>query len=148
MYYNFKSEDYNYYCDEAFNKVFTDKRNGFEVKRPTMDMRCYLNYLQLLNSMRNKWVNFGYMDIGLIPLLIAPSFMQHTYLPNVISVCSNNNIPYIILPAVSFMRSRCEKVSDDLWIKRRFVMDYCGCSTMYSASTIQFIEEVFKDVIQ
>lgn len=101
------------------DKVLEDKRTGIKCVNPTMDIECYLNYIELLNSLNDRWVSSGYLDWGMCPIWLPPSFLAmegitamqfQAYNKLGINVCS--------LPPVSFIREVCHLTEPDLWAFR------------------------------
>lgn len=119
LYYNFREDPYFYEMaiPELGGEHF-DERNGIICVDPSFNFECYINYIELLNSLRHKWVNFGYLDMGMVPLWYAPSFMHKGYLDEVVKLADNFNIRYYVMPSTSVLK-RSYKDTEDLWVFRK-----------------------------
>lgn len=102
--------------EEQKKRTFRDTRNGIICIEPTMDMECYMNYIDLLNLHRDKWVNYGYLDLGMMPLAMAPSFMQGAIREGMATIANGLNVPIYYMPAVSLLFERCSVGEDDIWV--------------------------------
>ena len=77
-------QTYNFCTDENKYKKhpnmiyasLSDKRNGISTTNLIPGMQSYVNYLDLLLMLRDKWISTGYLDLGMIPVIVAPSFMH------------------------------------------------------------------------
>lgn len=71
-------EEWAKYKEEHRSELKYDKRNDIYCLRPTLDFAMYLNYLNYLKANYKDWVNYGYFDMGMVPYIMWPSFMQDT----------------------------------------------------------------------
>ena len=92
---------------------YRDERNGIYCYRLGNDyLRTYINYIELLNLHRNDWKNVGYLDLGMMPLVMAPSFMQELLTDSLCKFANRLNIPVYSMPPVSVMFGRCKMLGD------------------------------------
>lgn len=113
--YNFKPENYQYYCRPEFEGKFFDSRNGIYCINPTMDVECYLNYIEMLNMAKSQWTNYGYLDLGMMPIAMGPSFMQETVVLLATTISIKYGFECFPMPPVSLMYKDCRVPEDDLW---------------------------------
>lgn len=114
--YNFKSEPYDYECKESLkNLEILDRRNGILCRGPSCNFECYLNYIDLLNLNQNKWTNYGYLDLGMMPLAMAPDFMQPVIRDLMLQMCRVLGIPSYLMPPVSLLYNIVRVKEEDVW---------------------------------
>lgn len=103
-----------------------DRRNNIYCINPTMDYEMYLNYCEYLNAHYNEWTNYGYFDMGMVPFLMWPSFMEYS---NVIEqmreVARRVGVDLVKVPAVSFLKSGYSSIGIDYWIFREDLKVLC-----------------------
>lgn len=104
-------------CKESGRPYEYDRRNGIYCIEPTHDIYCYANYLDYLNSCYDEWQSYGYFDMGLIPLILAPSFMHELMTAELIKIVEAWNIPIYNMRAVSFLGGSYIGAKDS-WVKR------------------------------
>lgn len=104
-------------CRENGRPYVFDRRNGIYCIEPTLDAKCYLNYLDYLNANYKDWRSFGYFDLGMIPLFIAPSFMQESLMNELEVIVSAWKIPIYTMRACSFLGTSYFGVKDS-WVMR------------------------------
>ena len=119
--YNFKLENYDYKKVPGYEGEFKDIRNGIVCVAPTFDLECYLNYIQLLNLHRDKWKSFGYLDLGMMPLVMAPSFMQTMIKPVLLEAMRELKVDCWLLPPVSVMYESSRMPEEDIWVFKKDV---------------------------
>lgn len=119
--YNFKLENYDYKKVPGYEGEFKDIRNGIVCVAPTFDLECYLNYIQLLNLHRDKWKSFGYLDLGMMPLVMAPSFMQTMIKPVLLEAMRELKVDCWPLPPVSVMYESSRMPEEDIWVFKKDV---------------------------
>ena len=120
--YNFRKEKYDYKYNPKYEMDVKDIRNGIICYAPSLDLECYLNYIDLLNMQRDKWKTLGYLDLGMIPIWMAPSFMQtEGMLTTLQKTMSMYNIPCHLMPPVSLLMGRQMLSVPDLWAFRNDV---------------------------
>lgn len=116
--YNFKAEDYERNIHPELNGEFLDVRNGIRCIGPTVDLECYLNYLQFLNGHRDKWKNYGYLDLGMIPVAMGPSFIHKFIVDRLSQRLGELKIGIYRMPSVSLFYDSIKMSSVDLWMFR------------------------------
>lgn len=99
-----------------------DTRNDIVCIDPTYDLLCIANYYDFLTSISDEWISTGYLDLGLVPIFMSPSFMPNMeqYLE---SVTSKLGAQCYILRPVSFIRTSYIG-PNDIWIKREDFRKY------------------------
>ena len=108
--------------------VAYDNRNDIICVEPTCDYLCLANYYDFLNSVRDKWVSYGYLDLGLVPVFMMPSFMgsMEDQLEEINSTFGSQC--YIMRP-VSFLKNSYIG-PNDVWVKRedfaKYISRYLG----------------------
>lgn len=120
-------------------QVLRDVRNNIVCIAPTMDLVCYYNYLVLLNSEYSNWKNYGYLDAGLVPYLMAPSFMQEILVANMGPLIDGKKVDKYALKPVSFLCNGYVGGSKDIWIKKTDLAEIMGCP-VEQASMTRFLE--------
>ena len=76
--YNFSTElDANFTHPQMTRKEFKDTRNGIVSFGLVPGIDSYLNYLDTLLKRREDWVSVGYLDLGMIPLIVGPSILHN-----------------------------------------------------------------------
>lgn len=98
--------------------VAFDKRNSIICINPTLDVQCYLNYIMYLDSHYSEWVGCGYMDMGLVPILMCPSFMADTIQQQVYAIAQKWDCSIYALRAVSFLNRGYVGATKDIWVKK------------------------------
>lgn len=94
-----------------------DYRNGIECINPTMDLTCYINYIEYLNARSSDWKTFAYLDLGMMPLVMAPSFMHEQMKDVFVETIKTLNIPCYEMPAVSMLNgTRVRDITSDIWV--------------------------------
>lgn len=126
--YNFKLEPQDFENVYAVKGEYRDLRNGFICVDPTVDIECYLNYISLLNLNRDKWRSYGYLDLGMMPLVMGPSFMHEHLRNGLVSIMTKYGIPCYDMPPVSNMYASCKLPYDDVWMFKSDVAKVTGIS--------------------
>lgn len=143
---NFKLEDYDYKFPEKCEGEFIDYRNGITCINPTCDLECYLNYIELLNSKRDEWKNYGYLDLGMVPILMAPSFMQAALLDSVNKLANAYKLPIYWMPPVTLLQDKCRIQTQDIWAFRSDIARIAGYKSEDEVSTAKLIRWVINKV--
>lgn len=108
-------------------QVVYDRRNGIYCVSPTMDYEMYYNYCVYLNESYNEWMSYGYFDMGMVPYLMWPSFMDASsvmeQMRNIVRVVG---VDLIKVPAVSFLKSAYGSNGVDYWIFREDLLTLCN----------------------
>lgn len=142
--FNFKVDEGRKPTDD--DKLEKDVRNGIVCYNPTYDIPCYVNYLNLLNDYRDRWRNFGYLDLGMMPLDMAPSFMQGAVSEAMSQIANLFRIPIYKMPAVSLMYDKPMLVGDDIWAFKADVAKVMG-KTEHEVTLSNFLRWCNDDVI-
>lgn len=139
--YNFKIEEYDY--ETQYKGEQLDRRNGIICINPTADLECYLNYIEFLNLNRDKWKTYGYLDLGMMPLVSEPSFMQGVLANVLVKVAKIYGIPCYMMPSVSLFFDSCKLAEDDIWV---FKSDVAKCTKIPEDKLTleRFIKECVK----
>ena len=108
--------------------TLTDRRNNIDVINIVpQGTKSYLNYLDLLISLRDKWVSVGYLDLGMIPILMGPTFMHETFVDSYFPIIQNMGLPLYAMPGVSFLcDSAVVRDVTDYWAFRDDVGKFLG----------------------
>lgn len=95
---------------------FRDNRNGIVCVNPTCDVDCYVNYIRYLNLHRDDWRSYGYLDLGMIPLVMGPSFLHEALYKYVVQKVAHTEIQMYNMPPVSFLYEVCKMPVQDVWV--------------------------------
>ena len=60
------------------HRVCYDAKNCVFCADPTLNFRCYYNYMVFLNQIYDYWSNYGMFDQGFKPFIYLPSFWNNT----------------------------------------------------------------------
>lgn len=106
--------------------VTYDRRNNIYCVCPTMDYEMYYNYCTYLNECYSDWIHYGYFDMGMVPYLMWPSFMdQSSVLEQMRKIARTVGIDLVKVPAVSFLKSAYASNGTDYWIFREDLKILC-----------------------
>lgn len=114
-------------ADKANRKVIYDYRNGVYCIMPVEPtesfegefvLQLYTNYINYLNECSSEWVSSGYLDMGLIPISIAPSFIGTKVDEILLPIVKGWDCKIYWLPATSFLNYNYGSRSKDIWIKK------------------------------
>lgn len=120
-------------------QVIYDRRNGIYCVAPTMDYEMYYNYCVYLNENYNSWVNYGYFDMGMIPYLMWPSFMDSsTVMEQMRKIVRAVGIDLIKVPSVSFLKNAYSASGVDYWIFREDLFQLCEALRQADASVYPY----------
>lgn len=104
--------------DEKITMVL-DKRNNIYCVSPTYGYDMYYFYITYLNSCKKYWVNNGYLDMGMVPYIMWPSFMEQSEaMEQMKSVAIKAGVDLIDVPSMSFLKSSYRQALKDSWIFR------------------------------
>lgn len=107
-------------------QVVYDRRNGIYCVAPTMDYEMYYNYCVYLNESYNEWVGYGYFDMGMVPYLMWPSFMDSSVvLEQMRNIVRTVGVDLVKVPAVSFLKNAYGSNGVDYWIFREDLFELC-----------------------
>lgn len=101
--------------DEEMKNARVDRRNNILCLEPTFDWDCWINYINLLNSVRDKWVNTSYIDMGMVPLLMAPTFMNESMVKPVYNIVNQCGIRVYPTNPIPLMVEKTRSQTKDLW---------------------------------
>lgn len=121
--YNFK---FDIEEDEVVYSEHRDYRNGIICCNSTMDLQCYLNYIEYLNMHRDKWKTNGYLDLGLMPFAMGPSFMHNVLQPQLLQLAKILGVSSLLMPAVSLMYDKPIWTGTDIWLYKDEVAKRTG----------------------
>lgn len=140
------------------HKFVYDRRNDIYCMDPTMDYEMYYNYLMYLNSSYNEWRTYGYLDMGMVPYMMWPSFMDSsTVLEYMRGVARKVGITLIQVPGVSFLKDSYVANGTDYWVFREDLLKLAmalekaqpalvnfGFNNEADISTSKFVEELSR----
>lgn len=137
--FNFRKENYVYDYPPQAAGTFRDTRNSIMCTNPALNMQCYINYIELLDGMRDMWKNHGYLHMGMMPVVMGPSFM-HRQLLDVIGARLNEiGLIYYSVPPVSLMHDVCKIEDHDIWMFREDAAEYMGRS---NTTAVEFLRRI------
>lgn len=120
-------------------KVQFDKRNNIWCVGPTMDFEMYYNYVMYLNSCYNEWLSYGYFDMGMVPYLMWPSFMDASpALEQMRNVARVVGVELIKVPSVSLLKNSYVSNGTDYWIFRDDLYQLCQYMSMVDSATYSY----------
>lgn len=128
MTYNFSTDEEKYkkHKDMIYTTI-KDKRNGISTTNLIPNLQAYANYLDLLLMLRDKWISTGYLDLGMIPVIVAPSFMQEALVTNLLPIIQGQGLKVVPMEGTSFMLNNSMADTTDYWIFRDDAAAYIGC---------------------
>lgn len=129
----------NQYKQDSPQKIEYDKRNGIWCLSPTYDLHCYLNYIKYLNLHYSEWKAYGYLDLGLVPILICPSFMADEMNEQVGTLAKSWTCPVYSMKSTSFLQSGYNGMTNDVWVRREDLAQMLGVP-LKQATTSKFLE--------
>lgn len=113
-------KDFQKWKEEAIQKgarVIWDRRNNIYCVNPTMDYEMYFNYLNYLNECYSEWTNYGYLDMGMVPYMMWPSFMDSSpVLEQMRQVARQAGVNIHKVPSVSLLKQSYVSNGTDYWI--------------------------------
>lgn len=126
--YNFclDSEKYKKHPDMIYSTL-KDKRNGISTTNIIPGLQCYINYLELLVQLRDKWISTGYLDLGMIPIIMGPSFMHEVLVTTILPIVQSQKIKIYAMPGTSFMLYDSMKGTTEYWAFREDLAEFLGC---------------------
>lgn len=117
------------YVDGVDTVKLTDKRNyiecyGFDASKDKV-IDLYINYIRLLNGMKNQWKSWGYLDFGLVPVVMAPSFIHTAIKETIVDRLGLLGIEFHLLPSMSFLTGEMNNVvgDTDVWVSREVISE-------------------------
>lgn len=127
--YNFVQDPEKYKNDtQLIKESFKDVRNGITTTGIVPGIQCYLNYMNLLLSVRNKWNSNGYLDLGMIPIVVGPSFLHQILLTKLQVSIADSGLKIHSMPSTSFLLSSSDMQFEDYWAFRSDVANFLETS--------------------
>ena len=106
--------------------VVYDRRNNIYCVNPSMDYEMYYNYCVYLNESYSDWIHYGYFDMGMVPYLMWPSFMDSSpVLEQMRKIVRTIGVDLVKVPAVSFLKTAYASNGQDYWIFREDLKALC-----------------------
>lgn len=139
---NFKvgtEEEAKHVCDGR-QREFIDERTKVICVEPTYDLQCYINYLEMLNCMRDKWKNFGYLDLGMVPVAYFPSFFPSEFRIGIVKAFKQVGLQTYLMPAISFTNEGYKSQELDAWAFREDVAKCYGLKDKDHFSIIDILK--------
>jgi hypothetical protein len=129
MTYNFSLNEEKYKKHpQMIYSTLKDKRNGISTSHLIPGMQCYINYMDLLVLLRDKWISTGYLDLGMIPVIVGPSFMHEVLTTALLPSIKSQGLKVVPMPGSSFMLHNSMIGTTDYWAFRTDAADFLGCS--------------------
>lgn len=116
-------------------RVAVDFRNGIYCANPTLDIDCYINYIDYLNMSQEDWVSYGYLDLGMVPLVMLPSFFPQDVKDILSTAAQQVGIKVFPMPPVSHLKGSYKGTTSDVWVFREDLAEVLGCSYMDATLT-------------
>lgn len=111
--------DWKKFKEEHKGNLKHDRRNDIYCLNPTYDFSMYLNYLNYLKANYRDWINFGYFDIGMVPYIMWPSFMQDTEAIELMKEFARRaGVTIVQMRGTSLLKSTYPVNGGDYWIFR------------------------------
>lgn len=101
----------------------------------------YANYLEVMQRYSNKWKEFHYFDLGLVPVVMAPITYQHLVDMFFHEYLSELGVKMYSLRPLSLLRGAPLK-NVDIWVSRKEITEALGCNK----TAVQF--SVINDLIR
>lgn len=139
--YNFRQENYDYSYPVQAAGSFRESRNGVICTNPSLDLECYINYLDLLDNHKDIWKNNGYLHLGMMPVVMAPSFMQRKFTELICAKLNELGARYYSMPPISLFYEVCKLDEPDIWMFREDAAKLIGRTNV---TAVDFLREVFK----
>lgn len=127
--YNFKTQPYAYSPEELKAMVkgqFKDERTGIICNDPVISLEGYLNYIELLNGLRSDWVCTRFIDFGMMPLVMAPSFYHNLIKEELVKIAKVYDIPWFAVESISPLRVNYKSQDTDIWVYKSDVARVMG----------------------
>jgi len=117
-----------------------DTRNGIICYRPGKDpVQSYMNYIDLLNLHRSEWKSTGYLDLGMMPLVMGPSFLQDILVDAICDFASKLKLQVYTMPPVSMMFAKCNVTTPDIWVFKKDIAKIMGLDENARVSFSKFM---------
>jgi len=134
---------------EGTIRVLDGRNNvyGYNIDLNTTDF--YINYLEYLDHFKNDWKTFGYLDLGYVPLAMAPWGLMAPIRLYALELCKMYSIEHITCKPVKFLQGGYMMTDEeDIWVKREDLIRTSGYTRNPMAfSIINFLKkEEVRDV--
>lgn len=107
------------YRDEHKKDMMYDARNAIYCLCPTYDFEMYYNYLNYLNTNYAEWNSYGLFDMGMLPFIMWPSFMESTIAIELMkNVAQRAGVSVIYNQGTSFLKSSYSSSHAEYWVFR------------------------------
>lgn len=107
-----------------------DERNNVYSSNNTYDLQSYFNYLESVKTL-SQTSNYGrykhMLKLGFIPVLMVPSCFESTLHDAIIPRLEAQEIPYVKLPPMSFVKLSYTFKEPDIWVSKMDVYERLGC---------------------
>lgn len=137
--YNFRREPYAYTYPAPAQGAITDLRNGIVCINPSLNLECYLNYLELLDSLKDTWKGTGYLHLGMMPVVMAPSFFPRKFTSLICEKLDEKNVKYFSMPPVSLLYDNCRLADTDIWMFREDAAKMKGVSNIKAVDFLRWV---------
>lgn len=128
MTYNFTTNPDKYKSHpDIINGTIHDSRNGIDTTNIIPGLQCYVNYLDLLVMLRDKWISVGYLDLGMVPVIMGPSFMHEPLVTTLLPIIQSKGLKVMPMPGTSFMLGNSMVGSTEYWAFREDAAEFLGC---------------------
>lgn len=138
--YNFREKDYDY-DKTVYDGELYDARLGITCHNPTFDAEMLLNYYDFINRNRDSWTSIGYLDMGMMPFIMFPTFMQYDeFVGPYLKFLNAFDIHGYQMRPVSFFNPRYGKRSTfkDVWVFKEDVAKVMGIKEVESVTFEKF----------
>ena len=112
--------------EEEIISEHKDYRNGIVCYNSSLDLQCYYNYLECLNMNMKYWRSYGYLDLGLMPLAMGPSFLHQILQEQLLQLTKILGVTSLLLPAASFFYDKPVWSGTDIWLYKDEVSRLTG----------------------
>ena len=147
VYYNYLEEDILDVDDPdvlSLPQAIYDTRTGFYVNRLKVNLGTYINYLELVWARKHYWVDLCFLDLGFIPLVMGPTFMQTSLIEIIPQKLARYGVTLAYFEARSFLKVEYSSAIDDIWISRDDAEKITGIDK-FKVRTIDIINKIMED---
>lgn len=119
-----------------------DKRNNMKSSDTWYyDFDFYINYLTTLQVKSSQWTNYGYFDLGMVPVAMGPSSIHNILRPFIIDYCRSIGLKYYEMKSVSLLQGgyRPKDMDNDIWVFRYDLGRIIGVDEL-KVSVIDFLD--------
>lgn len=125
MEYGFYNFDYRKKVEHSPEKPYFDERTGFICYTPSLDLEMYRNYLELMDYYKDMWKSTSYLSLGMLPLVMLPSFCGNMYNNMFYKLSEIIGITSYSMNSTSFFKTS-YKSNDDIWFFRKDYAELVG----------------------